>query len=165
MPVPVWSVGQVLTAGDVNSWFVPLAAYKASDQSVTSSVTLVNDSALVIPLAANAVYDFELFLVINGPALGTGDFKMGWTYPAGTTMVYARAGFDTTNTWVFNKTLQTDVVAFGTTGSGVPVIRCSGTVVTAATAGNLQLQWAQNTSSTTATVVKAGSDLTAQRIG
>ena len=163
MPVPTWSVGQVLTAADVNSWFVPLAAYKAADQSV-SSLTLANDNALVIPLAASAVYEFWLTFTYAGGTQGSSDLKVAWTFPSGTTMVYARAGIDTSGTFGQNKTIQTDVVSFGTLGSGTGVVQCHGSVATTATSGSLQLQWCQNSGSVVATSVKLGSTLTAQRV-
>ena len=56
MAIPVWVPGQILTSSDVNNWLAPNVAVKASDQSVASSTTLVNDTALVLNLAANATY-------------------------------------------------------------------------------------------------------------
>jgi hypothetical protein len=163
VPIPTWSVGQVLTAADVNSWFVPLAAYKAADQSV-SSLTLQNDNALVIPLAASAVYEFWLTFTYAGGAQGSSDLKMAWTFPSGTTMVYGRAGIDTTGSFAQSKTIQSDVVTFGTLGSGTGVVQCHGSVASSSTSGSLQLQWAQNSGTVTATSLKLGSTLTAQRV-
>lgn len=163
MPIPTWSVGQVLTAADVNSWFVPLAAYKAADESV-SSLTLHNDNALVIPLAASAVYEFWLTFTYAGGAQGSSDLKMGWTFPSGCTMVYGRAGIDVTGTFAQSKTIQSDVVTFGTLGSGTGVVQCHGSIASSSTSGSLQLQWAQNSGTVTATSLKLGSTLTAQRI-
>jgi hypothetical protein len=55
--------------------------------------------------------------------------------------------------------------AFGTNGTTtLMAAELSFTLVTSSTAGNLQLQWAQNTSNATATTVKAGSVLTALRL-
>jgi hypothetical protein len=156
-------VGQVLTAADVNGWFVPLAAYKAADQSV-SSLTLQNDNALVIPLAASAVYEFWLTFTYAGGAQGSSDLKMAWTFPSGTTMVYGRAGIDTTGSFAQSKTIQSDVVTFGTLGSGTGVVQCHGSVASSSTSGSLQLQWAQNSGTVTATSLKLGSTLTAQRV-
>ena len=56
------------------------------------------------------------------------------------------------------------VQAMGGNGATTPLgALVSGTVITGATAGNLQLQWAQNTSNATAASVLAGSALTAWR--
>jgi hypothetical protein len=166
MPIPSWSVGQVLAAADVNSWFVPLAAYKSADQSVTSSTTLVNDTALVVPVASSATYIFWCMLYFEGGTLNSSDLKWGWTVPASTTMRYqaiyvspasvlniARAGTDAS------------VLAAASNGAGnSQTMQMFGTALVSSTSGNLQLQWAQNTSNGTATIVHAGSVLFAQRI-
>jgi hypothetical protein len=165
--VPTWVVGQVLTASDVNSWFVPLAAYKGADQSVTSSTTLVNDSALVVPVAANAVYDFSLRVFYTGGTTGTGDIITQLTVPSGTTGLLRIAGLNLSLAFQYGyRTIPIAALAFGGNGtSTLEVCEITGTVTTSSTAGNLQFQWAQNTSSATATTVKAGSVLVAQRIG
>lgn len=168
MAIPTWAVGQVLTASDVNTWFVPLAAEKGADQSVTSSTTLVNDSALVVPVAASAVYDFDLQLFYTGGTTGSSDIKLAWTVPAATTIV--GGALLVTNplgvalTYFTQSTPATIFTASNGAANPLPV-RLWGTVTTSSTAGNLQLQWAQNTSNGTATTVKAGSVLTAQRTG
>lgn len=163
MPIPTWAVGQVLTAADVNSWFVPLAAYKAADQAV-STLTLQNDNALVIPLPASAVYEFWLTFTYAGGTLGSSDLKVAWSFPSGTTMVYARSGIDTTGTFAQSKTIQTDVVVFGTPGGGTGTVQCHGSISTSSTSGSLQLQWSQNSGGLVSTSVKAGAVLSAQRV-
>ncbi len=167
MGVPTWAVGQVLTASDVNNWFVPLAAEKGSDQPVTSSTTLVNDSALVIPVAASATYDFDLQLFYKGFTTGSGDIKIAWSLPSGATLV--GGGDFIANPLGVTQLFYTQATASifsASNGTANPQpIRTWGTLVTSTTAGNMQLQWAQNTSSGTATTVMTGSVLTAQRIG
>src|SRR5258708_21076330 len=74
MVAPTWVTGQVLAAADVNSWFVPLVAYKNADQSVTSSTTLVNDSALHLTISAGANYLMHCYLDYEA-ANSPGDIK------------------------------------------------------------------------------------------
>jgi hypothetical protein len=164
---PTWIAGQVLTASDVDSWFVPLVGYKTANQSVTSSTALVNDSALAVALAANAYYWFQNFVVYEGGTLNASDIKWAYTVPAGATLTagtYYRATTAVAVNW--NQINATTVSAAGSNGAGnLLVLNASGTVQTGGTAGNLQMQWAQNTSSGTATIVHSGSVLLATRVG
>ena len=38
MAIPTWSSGEVLSASDVNDYFVPLAAYKTGDTGRTTTL-------------------------------------------------------------------------------------------------------------------------------
>lgn len=168
MPVPTWSVGQVLAAADVNSWFIPLSAIKTADQSVTSSTTPVSDTELFVPLVATGSYQFECFLYFEGGAAGSSDIKWKWIIPTGSTMRYTWTGWNNTGSvarsgdgQVAGDTPSSASAGVGNT-HGVIMI---GTVVVGTNAGNLQLQWAQNVSSATSTVVHAQSCLVLRRIG
>lgn len=165
MAPPTWITGQVLTASDVNSWFVPLAAVKTADQSVTSSTTLVNDTQLLVAVAASATYRLDALIYYTGGTTGSSDLKLGWTVPAGTTIT---GGADSVaNPLAVAQVFmtQSSVLFSATNGAGNPFpISLWGTVVTSGTAGNLQLQWAQNTSSATSTIVKTASLLTLLRV-
>jgi hypothetical protein len=167
MAPPTWSVGQVLTAADVNNWFVPLAAYRTSSQSVTSSTTLVNDNQLFVTVAANAVYYLQLGL--NYTAATAGDLAGGWALPSGASI---------TNT--VSMSLLSTAAGYGddaTSGGGSTVVAGgvgSGTnagaksdwiLTTGGSSGTCQFQWAQLASFATATSVVAASFLILQRIG
>lgn len=122
------------------------AAYKTSDESVTSSTTLQNDNELALTLTAGGLYRFA-----------------AWLYVVGTT---AKVSFTFAGTAQWSEPNGGTVV----TASGTTVTAAAGGwliagTITAASAGDtLQLEWAQNSSSGTATTVKAGSILTAQRL-
>jgi len=141
---------------------------KAVDESVTSSVTLQNDDDLVAAVVASATYLVEWDLRIDGATAG--DFKYAWTGPAGATMRWVSLGHavgDTTNV----AQTTTDVAAIGTTvshgtlGTGVSShVHGSGILIVSTTAGSLQLQWAQDTSSGTATKALINSWLLARRV-
>src|SRR5262245_15271614 len=83
MAAPTWVSGQVLTASDVNTWFVPIAAVKTANESVTSSTTLQNDDELFVSVAANSTYLVQCYIKCDGAA--TGDIKLNWTAPASAT--------------------------------------------------------------------------------
>lgn len=167
MGIPTWTVGEVLSSSDVNTWFVPLAVTKTADQSVTSSTTLVNDNELLLSLAANAVYEFRCTLDYEGGTQGASDLKWGWSVPSGTIMRYTRIGIDTAGASTAGfMTTESSTVAGGTAGAGsLKGVLMDGVIDTGSTAGTLQLKWAQNTSSATATIVHALSKLIAQRVG
>lgn len=167
MAAPTYTPGQVLGAADCNSWFTPLAAYKAADQSVTSSTVLVNDNALSLSLLASATYRFDLFLNYEGGTQGSSDLKFQLTLPTGATCRFWMGRKDTagTNTSSFLGS-QATAYALGTSGAGVLTgMYARGTVSMSTTAGTFQLQWAQNTSNGTATIVHASSELEAVQIG
>lgn len=166
MAVPVYTTGQVLAASDCNLWFVPLVAIKASDQSVTSSTVLVNDTALLLPLAANASYEVWLegfWFPVNGSA--TPGLTFAFTAPAGATFTYSQVTSDGAG-----KAVVVDLSLAGDTGKLAAAsgpfspLSIHGICVMSSTAGNLQYQFTQNLSSATSTTMKAGSFITARRI-
>lgn len=126
--------------------------YKPVDESVTSSTTLQDDNHLFFTVPAGTQMRFDGFLNIDG---GAGDFKYTFT---GTGTV--------TGAWTTSA--GNAALALGVTApfTPVPVTRGAvGTVNGGASGGTLKLQWAQNSSSGTATTLKAGSWLSAQRLG
>ena len=161
----IGSTGQVLTvASGAPSWATPATAptiktvRKSSDQTVTSSTTLVNDSQLKFAIAANETYIFEAWLYTYA-ADGTPDIKVTFTSPAGSTLFWSSSQV------IFNAaaaTTLTVVAPGGTTGdlfvdSNLRAIQLYGSVLNGGTAGDVQFQLAQNTSSANGTSVKAGS--------
>ena len=166
MPVPTWTVGEVLASADVNAWFVPLAAVRTSDQSVTSSTTLVNDDTLVLPIAASATYIFDCYMYFL--AASGGDIKWTFAAPSGAVLDYYALHNEGGGTLLDNSATtygasSTPNAAGG--GGAAEAIGMHGTLAVSSTAGNLQLKWAQNTSSGTATTVKANSHLVLRRVG
>jgi hypothetical protein len=165
MAPPTWSVGQVLTADDVNTWLVGKAIDKASDQQVVSSTTLVNDTALVLAVAANATYKFECWLVYI--ATVGADIKWTWSVPASAALGYS-AIYDAASGGAFGNDdalADTDTPAAQGSSPTVTAILMKGKLTVAGTAGNFQLKWAQNSSNSSATHVRTTSYITLDRIG
>jgi hypothetical protein len=133
---------------------------KSSDQTVTSSTTLVNDSQLLFAVAANETYIFQAWLYTYA-ADGTPDIKVTFTGPAGSTVFWSssqvifNAGGSTTLTVVAPGATTADLFV----DSNLRAIQLYGTILNGGTAGNLQFQFAQNTSSANGTSVKAGSSI------
>ena len=169
MAVKQWAAGDLATAADMNAWTVPLFAYKTANESVTSSAALQNDDHLVLPVAANAVYQVQAYLRYEGATAG--DLSCDFTLPASAALQLGVFGLHTTATTttdvhVITAYNGTGLMAFGALGAGTD---CSaffnGTFTTAGTAGNLQFRWAQSVSSGTATIMKQYSYLKAVRVG
>jgi hypothetical protein len=162
--------GQVLTAdstaGTGLAWTTLTAGAtvksvrKSSDQTVTSSTTLVNDSQLKFAVAASETYIFQAWLYTYA-ADGTPDIKVTFTGPAGSTVFWSssqvifNAGGSTTLTVVAPGATTADLFV----DSNLRAIQLYGTILNSTTAGDLQFQWAQNTSSANGTSVKAGSSI------
>lgn len=167
MPVPTWSVGQVLAAADVNSWFVPLSAIKTADQSVTSNASsFINDTELFVPIVATGSYQFECFLDYEGGTLGASDIQWSWNVPTGTFFRYTWAGNGTGGgTHAGDCQVAADAPSASSNGAGVlRGVAMHGTVVAGVNAGNLQMKWCQKTSSATSTIVHAQSCIVLRRI-
>lgn len=131
-------------------------AKKYVDQSITSSTTLTNDNDLFLPIAANDSMVIEGSFWYNG---STGDLQIAFTIPAGSSMDIA----------VFSETTSHPeshiMTASGTStgklnmSSGNVPLEVRGVIISGSTAGNIQLQWAQGTSSGTASTLKAQSHI------
>ena len=136
-----------------------LYAYKSSDQSVTSSTTLVSDNALFLPVVANATYDFFCYLNYTGGTQGSSDIKLQWTVPPGRRCASSRSESAPAAAWASGTpTAPRPRSALGTQGSGTLCgATMIGTLIMSSTAGTLQMEWAQNSSNATATTVKAQS--------
>jgi hypothetical protein len=145
---------------------------KTADEPVTSSTTLQNDNDLVVSVVANAKYEIVLYAAINGAA--SGDVKLAWTVPASATgQRYSTGPAVSSATSTADTTVRassvtdsfTTEINYGVFSVGQQsFIQETLYITTAGTAGNVQLQWAQNASSGTATTVEAGSYMKVTRV-
>jgi hypothetical protein len=171
-----WSVGETLTAANFNTnirdnvnYLNWQHKYKASDQTVTVT-TLTNDSDLFFAVAANERWFVECSLLIDSNA--TADFNSSFTVPAGATMKWGALDTGSSTQWVYTTvTVPTALAdAGGTKAVQSPAagtiwgLILRGIVQVGGTAGNVQLQWAQNAGPSGSTIVKAGSLLIAHRV-
>lgn len=166
MAPPVYTPGQVIGAADVNSWFVPMVAVKTADQLVTSSTTVVNDTELFLVLPASATFFFHMFLDFEGGTLGASDIKWTFTVPGGCFFRYSYANRGPGGGATAGTCAQgTDINTSGSAGAGnIQGVLALGTIVNGVNPGNVQLRWAQNTSSATSTIMHAQSCMMIQRI-
>lgn len=163
----IGSTGQVLTVtSGAPAWETVAAGptiktvRKSADQSVTSSTTLVNDTHLKFAVAASETYIFQLWLYTYA-ADGTPDIKVTCAGPAGSTVLWSSSQV------IFNAAAATTLTSVNTSGVSADLfvdannraIQLYGTIANGGTAGDLQFQWAQNTSSANSTTIKAGSSI------
>jgi hypothetical protein len=144
---------------------------KPVDENLVSSITMQNDDHLFVPLAANATYKVEFHVQCKSPNNG---LQTSWATPTGTTGAKMCTGptsvvadgsnrGDTKMRLQGSTTLNT-AITYAVDPASSTVIRETGLITTGSTAGNLQLQWAQITSSATAATMFAGSYLVVERI-
>ena len=142
---------------------------KTSNQTVTSSTVLVNDTALVLPVLANEVWRFEFDILYDGASAG--DIKIAFTFPASGEIVAGGIALDAGGTVTSNAfsgtttpTASVAYAAFGTGAGNKIFLRIPGVFINAGTGGSLTLQWAQQTSSATATTVYTNSAIWGARL-
>lgn len=143
---------------------------KSADQTVNNSATLVNDTHLLQALGTSEVWQFEILVAYTSDT--NMDLKMALTIPASATLLAAVNGPQTGGSTVVANTMTTPVLttsgetaAVGGMGLSTKTwARISGIVVTGASAGNLQLQWAQNAAVVGNTIVHANSYLIARKV-
>lgn len=145
----------------------PTTEYKTADQSVTSSTTLVNVTDLVFAIGASERWGYR-FVIFYDATTG-GDIKFAITAPAG--VADLRWGSGVTRgpgegTWA-DATVSGSGTERGFAGRGagdIASLVIEGFVENGATGGSIQLQFAQNTSNGTASIVKENSYLVAHQL-
>jgi hypothetical protein len=147
---------------------------KTADETINSSTTLQNDDHLVLPVVAGAVYRFELDLYMIEATDFVGDFKMSFTCPSGATfdmhgagahITDLSAGTSSNGEWIgkLATASASASLSFGV-GTSLTGVRVFGRLVMSSTAGNFQMQWAQNASDASGTTLKAGSFMMMTRV-
>ncbi len=130
--------------------------------SKTSSTTLT-DTGLKFNIPANQtwIYEYRISFIT---ASNTPDFRFALTAPAGSNCNthLARVG-DGNVTNVYRTQTCGSTIVIPATGGTPNTASIFGQVVTSGTAGNMMLQWAQDTSNGTAIFLNSGSTITAFR--
>jgi len=138
---------------------------KTANETVNNSSTLQDDDALLFPVGTSEEWAFEI--VIYFTSNNTADFKAAITVPNNTTLEWAYTYRFSGGAAVRATVVSTSGSALGVDGVGdgsYMMLVIKGYVKTTDTAGNVTLQWAQDTADASDTVVKAGSHLIARRI-
>jgi hypothetical protein len=142
-------------------------AIKTVDTARTSTTSPVADPELTVAVAANSTYTYDLLVHYTGGTNGASDAQFGLSAPSGA-LGFTYCIRNQISGLTFNSLLIPTFGTFinaGTNGTTNPIgFWGHGSLKVGSTAGQLAFIWAQNTSSGTATTVKGGSYLVAQRI-
>lgn len=167
MAKPVFATNDVPSAAQFNSWLVNgNFARMTSNQPVTSSTTLVTATDLSIPCEANAIYVMMARLTYS--AATAGDMKVLFRTPTSATFQGVGTCF------VVGASSQTEVQnlpyggnaseIWGSLGTGTNWGFVNGLLITAGTAGNFSVEFAQNTSNATSTSINTNSHVWLYRV-
>jgi len=142
---------------------------KTNDESRANTTSRTPDSDLFLTLGTNETWEFEIELRVR-IADGNPDFSMNFSIPADEDYFYASAyslnnsmgGFKNGYKWED----PFEFVAFDITYTGTvdTLIKINGTIKTTTSAGTLAINWAQDNSDATPTIVEEGSFLKARRV-
>jgi len=150
-------------------------AIKESSQTVTSSITPVNDTDLFFPIEAGAQYEFDAILRWSG--LQVAGLRTAWTAPTGTSFNRLLGGPGSSNAiqtdanttemrWVIHGHSTQAGMTNPRNSTALHVWSLETAILTAgSTAGNVQLQWAQLATNATGTVMQPSSYIRYRRIG
>jgi hypothetical protein len=162
------TAGMTLTPARLNALYSVSLAVKTSTTARTSTTTLADDPDLQLPVLANAIYEYHGQCRYDGDAAA--DIKVAHVGPSGATMSYHNVA--QTVTAAAQTDIQTQAAmnittaySFGCRGAGsLFVLDFHGILVIGGTAGTFKLQFAQNTSSGTATNLFANSFMRLTRV-
>ncbi len=150
-----------------NNSYQPVIIVKPSDQALSSSTTLANDTAISVALVAPATYTLDCLLFSDATTTGSMGEKIGFFFTGtyATSAVSGRASIDGVHT-VLNARPATAsplfLAANISTTNPNDSIQLYGFLVTA-TPGNFSLQWSQNASTAAALTMRRGSRCTITR--
>lgn len=140
-----WTTGEKFTAAKLNSF---KTAYKAIDQTVTNSTTLVNDDDLLFSIGANETWGFVFHMLCSGTT--GGHIRFSLTFPSGAVTPWGIDGLTTGGaaSFIGFDAPVSGSSLFGRQGTGASntlsyTIR--GTCFNSITAGSVRLQFAQGT--------------------
>jgi hypothetical protein len=137
-------------------------ATKSGDQSKTNDTALADVTALGQAIGAGETWVFTWLL---SAVFGTvGQIKVAVTVPSGATLL-AIATMDPNGIVpaAGSATSSGAAIALISATSTAGIVTVTATVVNGSTAGNVQLQFAQNTTDGTATTIKSASSMVARR--
>ncbi len=136
----------------------PLLVRKTADETVNNSNVLQNDDELLFAVGVNEIWEFTIYIIYNSGA--TPDFQHNLTGPAASTIYQHGTGL-TPAAAASIVVSASNWLGFGSAVLGLVI---KGIIVNGANAGNLQLQWAQNTADASDTKVLTNSCIVAFKL-
>lgn len=135
---------------------------KTADETVNNSTTFQNDNHLAFAMAANITYLVDTILLISA-ANNLPNFKFKWVIPASCTIFWGNIH---SLSWIGASLFLTEsdnVITDSLVGVSGMAIRA--VVRNGANAGNLQLQWAQNSAHASDSKVLKHSHMSIRKLG
>jgi len=136
---------------------------KTANQTINNTATFQDDDHVKYNQPANQSWFFIMVLFVQGPTAG--DIKFKFTIPASATIRWGalggalgQAGFESDRR---SSSVTGTLGAIVGTHAGEQMIILAGSCTTAGTAGDVQLQWAQNVATASNTTVLQASFLIA----
>ena len=133
---------------------------KTANEEVSLSTTLQDDGHLVLAVGASEVWHFNFLIFLDAP--GAADIKCCFTVPVGATgrwgmfAIATTAASSTASAAMQGGSVDLDgsaTLSAGGVDGEFNTVLIRGTIVNSTNAGNLQLQWAQDSSAAEATIV------------
>jgi hypothetical protein len=160
----------IATSSPQISIWTPQYAIATSDVTKSSDAAANNDTQLLLPVAANAVYELSLVLYYEG-ATNTSDFRLGFNAPTGATMNWRTSGVHNSITTLttqyqvtqINTLANTQLIATFAAGN-VMSAHVTAILQMSTTAGNLNFKWGQGVSEAVNTIRKTGSYMVLHRL-
>lgn len=156
--------------------FAEQCVVKAADETVVNN-TLQDDNELLLPVVVTSVYLLSMRLIVTNAASGAANFAMRFTLPASATLSFTNYGLDLAGAATgdaspnsgqtaggFQQGTPTATRNFGTGVGNFTAVWVEGVVRVAGTAGNVTLQWAQQTTDANGTTVKTDSHLSLKKV-
>lgn len=159
---PAIFAGTTLTASLLSS-MLPLYAWKTGDTSRASTTALADDPDLSITISIAGTYEFTGYLNYEGDTGGSSDLKMAMS-SVGTLRYHITYQGSGGSANVGDTKSGGTTFGLRTQGAGTLCgAEMKGMLITGAT-GVIKVQWAQNTSSGTATIMHANSYIRLRRV-
>jgi hypothetical protein len=144
--------------------------WKTADETINNSIALQDDDDLALTVVESTAYTLDA-MIINS-ASTTSDLQLAFTGPAGASLDWVPRGLSTlAAATVGEVTLAASVIGdagalvTGTAGVGTKTTTLvTGLLRVGATAGTLQLRWAQGTADATDCVVHEGSYMVLRQV-
>lgn len=180
MAAPSFAAGQKPPASTLQM-LVPVFAQKTADQNTgANNTTLGNDTHLAVLGVVGATYLLDTHFEIQGAgSAAAGNMKFAWTFPTGSgcQLTWSGSGMAVNDisgattegkgSWLStlsSTSPSTPSIVFGTPSTNWAGVGGRGLWIVGATAGTLQLQWAQSVNSATPSVIRSGSYINLTRV-
>lgn len=160
--------GQKLRASELNQ-HVLMFGRATADLTSTSDTTLSDVTGMAVAVEASSTYVIDGWVGYTSTS-ATPDLKAAFTVPAAATGFWTLLGMDAADAspgdvnTAYATTLATALTAGTDATFTTQAAIIYGFITTSVTAGTIQFQAAQNTSSATAMTVKAGSWIRLQKV-